>query len=242
MAATALEILRNVCAVQALPLPTGNIFTSTDPQTIELRALLNEELTELRKWPSSWWKTLIRQHEFVTVEDYIQPANAVPADLDYMIPDTSFDRTACRPVLGPIDPQTWQAWMSRPVWTNVIYGFRLRGNDYLTAPMPPAGDHVFYEYISKYGVYANGDTVPTKEYFTADDDTCVFDDTMVMRGVRWRFLSQKGLPFATEMQSWASLVQREVSRNKAMGTINAAGGLWAPWGTAYLPSGNWPGA
>ena len=240
MAQNALQIIQNVCAVQALPVPTGNIFTSVDPQLVELRNLLNEEITELRKWPSSWWRKLIRQHTFTTIESDVQLPAALPDDMDYMIPDTSWDRTAQRPVLGPIDPQVWQAWKARPILTSVIYGFRLRGNDYLTAPNPPAGDLVAYEYMSRYAVYADGDTVPTKEYFTADTDTCVFDETMVMRGVRWRFLSQKNLPFQTEYDMWRSLVQREVSRNKGMPTLNAARSLVSDWMSPYLPSGNWP--
>ena len=239
---TALSIIQTVMAWQGLtPIPTGNIFTSTDPQIIEMRSLMNEELVELRKWPSMYWRKLLRQHTFTTTATQVQPANALPDDFDYMVPNSGWDRTLTRPVVGPISPQEWQAWEARPILTSIVWGFRLRGNDFLTAPIPPAGDLVAYEYVSTLAVYAYGDTAPTKVAFTEDNDTCVFDETMVARGVRWRFLSQKGLPFETEFKLWESLVQREAARTKQMGRINASGPIWTGLAGPYVPSFNWPG-
>lgn len=236
----ALQIIQQVCAWQALSIP-ATVFGATDPQTIELRSLLNEEIGELKKWPDMYWRKLIRQHEFTSLNSDVQPAAALPDDLEYMIPNTMWDRTLTRPCLGPIDPQTWQAWKARPVLTSVVWGFRLRGNDFLTAPNPPDGDLVAYEYISNLAVYADGDTTPTKQYFDADTDTSIFDPLMVERGVRWRFLSQKGLQYSAEYSAWIGLVQREASRNKAMPVLNAAGPTWPGIGGPYVPSFNFPG-
>lgn len=242
MSQTALVMVQNACAWLGLtPVPTA-VFASLDPQVIQMRALLNEEQTELRKWGDTYWRKLIRQHTFTTTATDVQPANALPDDLDYIIPDSSWDRTASRPVVGPITPQTWQAWKARPVLTSVIYGFRLRGNDYLTAPNPPAGDTVAYEYISTLGVYSEGETTPDQEYFEADTDTSVFNSTLIERGLRWRFLRAKGLSYATEYEEWIKLLQREAARSKSAQTLNTAGNWSDMLPGPYVPSQNFPGS
>lgn len=238
----ALQIVQQVCAWQALPIPQA-LFAATDPQTIELRGLLNEELAELKKWPDTYWRKLIRQWSFTSENSDVQTLDPLPpdSDLDYIIPNTMWDRTMTRPCLGPIDPQAWQAWKARPILTSVLWGWRLRGNEFLTAPNPPAGDSVYYEYISKLAVYATGDIEPTKEYFTADTDTAIFDWVLMARGLRWRFLSQKKLDYAQEYDLWFSLVTREASRNKGLPTLNAAGPNWPQLAGPYVPSFDFPG-
>lgn len=237
---SALTIVQQVCAWQGLPIPQA-LFSATDAQTVELRNLLNEEIGELKKWPDSFWRKLTRQHTFVSVAADVQTDTPLPADLEYIIPSTMWDRTISRPCLGPIDAQVWQAWEARPILTIVLWGWRLRGNDFLTAPNPPAGDTVAYEYISNLAVYSLGTaTTPDQQYFQADADTSVFDELMVARGVRWRFLSQKKLNYTQEYQVWIALVQREVSRNKGMPVLNASGNPWALIGP-YVPNFNWPG-
>lgn len=237
---TALSIVQQVCAWQALPIPTA-LFTATDAQTIEFRSLLNEEIGELKKWPDCYWRKLIRQQTFISENSDVQTLDPLPDDLEYIIPNTMWDRTLTRPCWGPVTPQEWQAWKARPILTSVIWGWRLRGNEFLTAPNPRAGDTVAYEYISSLAVYADGDSVPTKPYFTADTDTSVFDEIMVARGVRWRFLSQKKLSYDQEYATWIGLVQREASRNKGMPVLNAAGSGWGALGGPYVPSFNFPG-
>lgn len=240
MPSTALQIVQLVCSWQALPIPT-ELYSSMDPQTIEFRDLLNEEIGELKKWPDTYWRKLMRQHTFITEDSDEQTLSPLPDDLDYIIPNTMWDRTMTRPCLGPIDPQTWQAWKARPILTSVLWGWRLRGNDFLTAPNPPAGDTVAYEYISNLAVYSNGATTPDKEYCTSDGDTPIFDGLMVARGVRWRFLAQKKLDYTSEYAVWVSLVQREVSRNKGMPILNASGPTWPGLAGPYVPSFDFPG-
>lgn len=237
---TALSIVQQVCAWQALPIPQA-LFSATDAQTVELRGLLNEEIGELKKWPDMYWRKLMRQYTFISEDSDVQTLNPLPDDLEYIIPNTMWDRTITRPCWGPIDPQVWQAWKARPILTSVLWGWRLRGNDFLTAPNPPAGDTVAYEYISNLAVYSAGQTTPDKPYFTADTDTCVFDELMVERGVRWRFLSQKKLDYTQEYQVWIGLVQREASRNKGMPILNASSPTFPALAGPYVPSFNFPG-
>ncbi len=239
---TCLSIVQTASAWLAMPIPTA-LFPVSDvhTQTVQLRSLLQEEQTELCKWPDNYWRKLIRQHTFISVAADVQTGTPIPATgFDYIIPATMWDRTIQRPCLGPISPQDWQAWVARPILTSILWGWRLRGNDFLTAPNPPAGDTVAYEYISTFGVYASGDVTPTKAAFTADTDTSIFDETMMARGVRWRFLRAKGLSYAEEYREWSGLVQREVSRSKGLPIINTAGPMFPGLAGPYVPTMNFP--
>lgn len=237
---TALSIAQEAASWLALPVPTA-LFTPQDAQTIQLRSLLNEELLALKKWPDTYWRRLIRQHTFVSEASDVQTLDPLPEDLDYIIPSTMWDRTMTRPCLGPIDPQTWQAWKARPILTSVLWGWRLRGSEFLTAPNPPAGDTVAYEYISTLAVYSDGSVTPDKAKFTADSDTSIFDETLMARGLRWRFLSAKGLPYKQQYEEWFNLVTADASRNKGMPTLNTASPTWPGLVGPYVPSFNWPG-
>ena len=238
MALNALQIVQQVCAWQSLPIPSA-LFAATDPQTIELRGLLNEELLELKKWPDTVWRKMLRQYTFTAVAAEVQPTG-LPTDLDYIVPTSMWDRTMARPCIGPISPQQWQTIKAQPIVASYAWYWRLRGNDFLTTPDPPAGNTVAYEYNSTLAVYGEGQATPNKEYFDTDTDTAVFDGMLMARGVRWRFLSQKGLAYDQAYSEWLSLVQREVSRSKGLPTLNAAGpGL--PGLDPWVPSQNWPG-
>ncbi len=238
---SALSIVQTSCAWLGLPIPTA-LFSATDPQTIELRSLLNEEIGELARWPDAYWRKAMRQHTFISEASDVQTLTPLPTTgFEYIIPSTMWDRTINRPCLGPISPEIWQAWKARPVLTSVLWGWRLRGDEFLTAPNPPAGDTVAYEYISNLVVYSLGTaTTPDQQYFENDADTSIFNELMVSRGVRWRYLSQKKLDYTQEYQVWVSLVQREVSRTKGLPVLNAAQPPAALIGP-YIPPMGWPG-
>ncbi len=238
-----LEMVQTVCAEQALPVPT-TLFGVVDSQPLQLRALLNLEITTLRKWPDMYWTKLKKEWSFTTLAADTQPANALPpnTDFDHFIDGTMWDRTLTRPVIGPISPQLWEAWKARPVLTSVVFGFILRGNDFLTAPNPPAGDSVHYEYISQYSVYSLGTaTTPDQQLFADDADTCIFDSTMVQQGLRWRFLRAKGLDYAEEYAQWINLLQIEASRSGGMPILSMAGSYNDWLSGPYVPQFNFPG-
>src|SRR5262245_1976500 len=117
---SALTILQTAASWLSLPPIAAGAFTSTDPQVIQLRSRLNEDLAALRTYGDQRWRKLIRQHTFTATATDVQPANALPDDLEYIISDTMWDRTAARPVVGPFTPQTWEAWKARPVLTSVL--------------------------------------------------------------------------------------------------------------------------
>lgn len=239
--ASALTLVQDACSMLAIT-PPATLFGTVDSQPIQMRTLLNEELAEQRKWPDVYWVKLIKEWNFTTLAADVQPSNALPPDMDHFVDQSMWDRTLTRPVVGPISPQLWEAWKARPVLTSVVFGFRLRGNQFLTAPNPPAGDAVYYEYISTLAVYSHGTaSTPDLDSFQNDDDTCVFDTTVLERGIRWRFLRAKGLSYAQEYEEWVSLLQREASRTGGMPRLSMAGSFSDWLAGPYVPTYNFPG-
>ena len=241
--ASCLTMVQEVCAEQALPVPM-TLFGTVDVQTAQQRALLNLELTTIRKWPDNYWVKLKKEWSFTTTATDVQPANALPPDddFDHFIDNTIWDRTLTRPVVGPISPQLYEAWKARPVLTSVVFGYIIRGNDFMTAPNPPAGDSVHYEYISQFAVYSNGTAVtPDQQTFLVDADTCIFPTNLIQQGLRWRFLRAKGLSYEQEYADWINIVQIEISRSGGMPTLSMAGSYNDWLSGPYVPSFNFPG-
>ncbi len=238
-----LEMVQAVCAEQALPVPT-TLFGTVDQQTLQQRALMNLEITTVRKWADIYWVKLKKEWSFTTLAADVQPANALPPDndFDHFIDNSMWDRTLTRPVVGPISPQLWEAWKARPVLTSVVFGFILRGNDFLTAPNPPAGDDVHYEYISQFAVYSAGTAViPDQQLFQTDADTCIFPTNLVQQGLRWRFLRAKGLDYSQEYADWINMLQIEASRSGGMPILSMAGSYNDWLAGPYVPQFNFPG-
>jgi hypothetical protein len=236
---TALSIIQQAASWLALTVPTS-IFPSTDVQIVQLRSLLNEEAIDLCTWPDHNWVKLTKQTTFVTTATEVQ-TGAVPADFAKFIDDSMWDRTQDRPVWGPMTPQQWQQEKAGPTFTSMYYGFRRRGNDFLMTPTPTAGDTIAFEYCTNLSVYASGDVVPTKAAFTADTDTTIFDETLMARGVRWRFLSQKKLDAGPEQEQWLLMLQRLAARDGGMPKLSASRNY--PWTrlSPFIPDGSWPG-
>jgi hypothetical protein len=241
-------MVQRACARMALPQP-GTIFNATDPQTQQLGEFINEMLVEYVKWPDTYWVPLLRETTFTTLAADAQPVNAVPSDLDHFVDNSMWDRTLTRPVVGPISPQIWEAWKARPVLTSVVFGFTIRGYQMFTAPNPPAGDLVAYQYVTNQAVYPLGAStdgsgnpvLSTQQYFENDTDTCVFDTEILVKGVRWCFLRAKGLSYEQEYQQWIEAVQMEASRSGGMPRISMAGS-YNDWLVGpYVPQFNFPG-
>lgn len=234
-----LTLVQRATARMGLPQP-ATVYGASDTQTVQLAEFLNEMVTDLMKWPDVYWVTLLKECTFTTLAADAQPSNALPTDLDHFVDGSAWDRTLTRPVVGPISPQTWEAWKARPVLTSVVFGFTIRGMTMFTAPNPPAGDTVVYQYISSNPVYAKGNTNSPAPFFTNDSDTCVFDNELLIKGARWCFLRAKGLSYEQEYESWVEAVMKEAARSGGMPRLSMAGS-YNDWLVGpYVPTFNFP--
>ena len=146
---TLLEIVEEVSKQIGLPVPT-QVIGSTDVSTKQLLAFLNHEGRQLRskyRWPS-----LTKEHTFTLATS--TASYALPADFDFHINETHWDRTNAWPLVGPVTPQFWQFRQSGISTTAPRTEFRVKGwglTQFAVFPTPTSsenGNTFAFEYSS----------------------------------------------------------------------------------------------
>lgn len=130
----------------------------------------------------------------------------LPSDWKKQIPQTEWDRTNRWPLSGPQSSQAWQSFKSGIVYAGPRERFRILGNCITLNPPPPDGLLFAFEYVSKNWVVSSTGT--PKPAFTADDDTCIYDDSLMILGAKVLFLQAKGLDFSLEGAQFSSLLSQ----------------------------------
>lgn len=226
-----LTLVQDTCDLLALPRPSI-VINSTDDQVRQLHAICVEEADDLVA--SFNWQALLRQHTFVTVAAAEQ-LNAIPDDYDRFIPNSFFNRTTRRPVLGPISPQLWQNIQANPQVNRVILAYRERDGVFLVTPNPPADQTIAFEYSSnEWARSALGDFTYTK--WNADSDTSFVSEKLIKLGARWRWRKAKGLPYSEDFDTYTQQKEQTQARDGGSTVLNlTGGGDWVYVGNPNVP-------
>ncbi len=171
--------------------------------------------------------------------NFAQVQYPFPDDWQYALPQTQWDRTNRWPLEGPQTPQSWQAFKSGVVYQGPRIRYRLLNNTIALNP-PPPNAHVFsMEYISKSFVLA-ADGVTRKAGFTADDDTCLFDDSLMVTGLKAKFKQAKGLDYIAEAGEYSKLLSQAKSDANSAPRLTMSGRVDSILlGPQNIPDGNW---
>lgn len=198
---TILSMIQDAASELNLPRP-AIALTSTDPQVRQLVRLAKNEGRILAKRHN--WSALISEHSFTTAAAAAQTTASLPTDLGKIIPESMFNRTTTRRVCGPINSSEWQETQASLV-TQANPTFRIRGGQIYLTPTPPAGESVYYEYVSTKWCQSSGGTAQIA--WEADADTGKLDEYIMTLGLVWRFLAAKDLSFSTQLANY----EREVA-------------------------------
>jgi hypothetical protein len=120
---------------------------------------------------------------------------AFPADYQRIVDRTQWDKSKHWEMLGPESPQQWQWLKSGYIATGPRIRWRILGNTFQIWPGVSTSEYLGFEYVSKYWVTDAGGTA--KGSFTADADTCVFDDRLMVAGLKLKYFGVKG--FETQL-------------------------------------------
>lgn len=145
----------------------------------------------------------------------------LPADWKKQIGQTEWDRTNRWPLMGPQTPQAWQSFKSGIVYAGPRERFRILSNAITLNPPPPAGLLLAFEYISKNWITGADGTA--KAAFTADTDTYIFDDSLLVLGVKTLFLQAKGLDFSLEAAQFGNLLSQCKAQDKSAPVLSLSG-------------------
>lgn len=166
---------------------------------------------------------------------------ALPSGFDRMISDTQWDRTDHWMNLGPKSSQEWQWLNGGVISTGPRFRYRIYGNKLRLWPAPEDVYNMAYEYVSGFWVIAAGGSAPTKAASTADDDTCVFPDDVMVLGIKWQWYKTNNLDYMTPLGEFMRAVSYAKAQDEPAPTLSLA-----PTRSQMMvepndiPSGNWP--
>lgn len=164
----------------------------------------------------------------------------LPSDWGHEIPQTEWDRTNRWPLVGPQSGQSWQSFKSGIVYAGPRIRFRIMGNAITLNPPPPNGSIFAYEYVSK--AYVVDATGARKTAFSADTDTVLFDDSLIIVGLKVKFKQEKGLDFSFDLAEFKGLLDQCRAQDQSAPTLSLSpsfGNILMT--TANVPDGNWVG-
>jgi hypothetical protein len=234
---TLLTIVQNFCKRNNISVPT-TVTGSTDTQILQIQALLEEEGNDLAQ--RGVWQGLIFEASLVTAASETQGSMSSIATngFRYIKNQTIWSRTRRLPVCGPLDDQEWQ--MLKALFVNgPYYRFRIRGDELLVNPTPPAGEDWYFEYVTQNWI-TNAAGSAYKQYFTADTDTVLLPGTLLLQGLRWRWLREKGMDYAELFRTYELQVKNALGRDGGKKVLSMdQSATRGPQPGIWVPSGTW---
>ena len=146
----------------------------------------------------------------------------LPTDWDRQINRTHWDRTNHWEMVGPKSAQEWQWLQGGIVATGPRIRYRIFGGKFNIWPIEVSASQLAYEYLSSSWVYAVGQDTPTKQYFTADDDTCIFKDRLMIAGLKLLFWQAKGLDTTAFQRDYDRELSTSMAQDHGAPTLSLA--------------------
>ena len=115
---------------------------------------------------------------------------AMPSDYDSTVPRTHWDKSKHWEMLGPEDAQQWEWLLSGYISTGPRIRWRLLGKYFQIWPGISTNEILGYEYRSN--AWAESDAGVPKTSFTADSDTCIYPDRLMVLATKLKYFEAKG--------------------------------------------------
>lgn len=229
-----LSIVQDTCRRLLLSAPNPpTAFLSNEEKIQQLVQAANSTCRDIAvRYP---WQALVRQTLFTTFNGYVQGPISIlaPDGFSYIISGSFYNRTQNHQIGGPLTSEEWQSVQAGAAYE--AHGgslfFRLQGNDLLLTPIPALGELCALEYVTSNW---NGGS----DRFGADTDVPVFDEELVIRGTKWRYLQAVGYDYAEAFREYENLLMDVSARDgskrpQAMGNPPPRGGPVFTYGNIF---------
>jgi hypothetical protein len=211
---TLLQIVQDVCDEIGLQRP-AYVVNSTDQQVTQLLALANATGRDLvRMHP---WQVLDKQYAFTTsngVDTY-----SLPSDFNRLTNQTEWDRTNHWPLMGPKSAQEWAFLKGGIISTGPRIRFRVMNNQLNLFPVPSSALNMNLEYNSKNWVTSSDGSY---DKFMADTDTNVFDDQLMVYGIKYKWMQAKGFDATGAKADYALRLSECMAQDEGAPTLAMA--------------------
>jgi hypothetical protein len=233
-----LQIVQETRGRLGQPRP-ASVAGNTDAGIIQTLGLLNEFLEDLvtRKY----WQSNTREATFTTIalESQGTLAALFPFGYEGLLVDTFFNRSNQLQVQGGLTAQEWASRKARN-FSGPLPAFRIRGNELLLSPVPPAGHTYAVEYFSSYFIRNDDVSVPVfRKYWLKDTDTCLLDDALPMAYLKWAWKKEKGLDYAEDFRKYESMLEAKGMRDARPKALDMGSGVSSMGPGILVPAGSW---
>ena len=162
----------------------------------------------------------------------------LPSDFESIINDTEWDRTNRWPLQGPQSAQEWQYIKGGIISNGPRTRFRILDGQIIFNPNPANNLRFAFEYTSNGWVRSSTGTLKTS--FTADNDTCIFDDQLMITGLKLLWLQAKGLEWGYVQSQFGRRLDIMQAKDKGAPVLSISRSpssiYLGPWS---IPDGNW---
>jgi hypothetical protein len=144
----------------------------------------------------------------------------LPPDYETITDNTHWDKTKHWQMLGPVDAQQWQWLKSGYISTGPRVRWRILGNKFQIWPPYNTQEYLGFEYRSK--GWARSATDQVKNSFTADTDTTIFDDRIMVLYTKLKYFQIKGFDTTALMQEYMRYLSIAKANDKGSATLSFA--------------------
>ena len=141
---------------------------------------------------------------------------SLPSDYESAVPRTMWDLSKHWEMLGPESPQQWEWLLSGFISTGPRIRWRLLGKYFQIWPGVSTNELLGYEYRSNGWALSSTGTVKTS--FTADTDTCIYPDRLMVLATKLKYFEAKGFDTTAMFRNY--LEEFEIVRAQDMSAAN----------------------
>jgi hypothetical protein len=226
------KVITNIPSTAALQV--GNVVTGTG-QTPYAEILTIDSSTQVTLNAPVTTSTASVSMTFAK-QDY-----DLPSGYDRMISDTNWDRTDHWRNLGTKSSQDWQFLQGGIISIGPRERYRIYNNKFRIFQALTTVYNFSFEYVSNYWICAAGSDQGSKSTYTADTDTSIFPDDLMLAGLKFYFLKAKKLDFTVELGEFTRSLSYCKAQDVPVSAMSLApvgmNQLVGPWS---VQDGNWP--
>jgi hypothetical protein len=145
---------------------------------------------------------------------------ALPADYVSSVNRTHWDKSKRWEMLGPESPQQWEWLLSGYISTGPRIRWRLLGEYFQIWPGVNAGELLGFEYRS--AAWAIGSDGSAKNSFTADNDTTIYPDRVMVLGTKLKYFEAKGFDTTAIFRDYMSELDTAIAQDTGAANLSFA--------------------
>jgi hypothetical protein len=151
----------------------------------------------------------------------------LPSDFETITDNTHWDKTKHWQMLGPEDAQQWQWLKSGYISTGPRIRWRILGQQFQIWPPYNTKEYLGFEYRSK--GWARSATGAVKNSFTADTDTTIYDNRLLVLGTKLKYFQIKSFDTTALQQDYFRVLNVVKANDKGSANLS-----FAPYPTKVL--------